>query len=183
MTTGYLNTSYIKVYIEKTSNKIKHLFTGFPPKTGAGAGAGAGARVAGSEVEALRGKQIKRLNSYKKSSDFRLKRLTGAINIMAVGYKTTFCRKLFEKTQALMELTELAVPKGPSTASLRIIKYSNRGKSLRKWNVREYLISSANCLLYFLSSSGGTADFIKFYRTPISLTTQLSVSLLYAIAD
>ena len=60
MTTGYLNTSYIKVYVEKTSNKIKHLFTGFPPKTGAGAGAGAGARVAGSEVEALRGKQKKK---------------------------------------------------------------------------------------------------------------------------
>lgn len=98
MTTGYLNTSYIKVYIEKTSNKIKHVFTGFPPKTGAGAGA----QVAGSEVEALRlrGKQIKRLSSYKKSGDFRLKRLTGAINIMAVGYKTTFCLKLFEKTQA-----------------------------------------------------------------------------------
>lgn len=56
MTTGYLNTSYIKVYVEKTSNKIKHLFTGFPPKTGAGAGA----RVAGSEVEALRGKQKKK---------------------------------------------------------------------------------------------------------------------------
>ena len=74
MTTGYLNTSYIKLYIEKTSNKIKHLFTGFPPKTGAGAGAGA--RVAGSEVEALRGKQIKRLSSYKKSGDFRLKRRT-----------------------------------------------------------------------------------------------------------
>lgn len=45
MTTGYLNTSYIKVYIEKTSNKIKHLFTGFPPRTGAGAGVGARWRV------------------------------------------------------------------------------------------------------------------------------------------
>lgn len=90
MTTGYLNTSYIKVYIEKTSNKIKHLFKGFPPKTGAGAGA----RVAGSEVEALRGKQKKRLSSYQKSGDFRLKRLTGAINRMAVGYKTTFSKRL-----------------------------------------------------------------------------------------
>lgn len=38
-------------------------------------GAGAGARVAGSELEALRGKQKKRLRSYKKSGDFRLKRL------------------------------------------------------------------------------------------------------------
>ena len=27
-------------------------------------------------------------------------RLTGAINKMTVGYKTTFCLKLFEKTQA-----------------------------------------------------------------------------------
>lgn len=57
-------------------------------------GAGAGARVAGSEVEALRGKQKKRLRSYKKSGDFRLKRLTGAINRMAVGYKTTFSKRL-----------------------------------------------------------------------------------------
>lgn len=108
MTTGYLNTSYIKVYIEKTSNKIKHLFTGFPPKTGAGAGA----RVAGSEVEALRGKQKKRLSSYKKSGDFRLKRLTGAINIMAVGYKTTFALSYSKRLKHEWNLPNLPFQKG-----------------------------------------------------------------------